>query len=288
MNKRLVAVVVFAVVIALGAVALVYALLTRRMSMAPKTVATAQVWVATRNLGVGTLIRDTDVAPAPWAGTIPPNAVLKKENAVGRGVTSSIYQDEPILETRLAPVGAGAGLAATIPPGMRAVAVRVTDITGVAGFVTPGEHVDVLITGTPPGARTNSGSISKTLLQNVQVLSAGQKLDKDPEGKPISVPVVNLLVSPEDAETLSLASTETKIQLILRNPLDTEKAKTKGTAVSSLFTGVKYEGEKPPESERPRQARPAPPPVKQAPPVTVEVIQGSTRNSVAFKAEESR
>lgn len=288
MNKRLVAVVVFAVVVALGAVALVYALLTRRMSMAPKPVATAQVWVATRNLGVGTLVRDTDIASAPWAGTVPVNAVLKKENLVGRGVTASIYQDEPILESRLAPVGAGAGLAAMIPPGMRAVAIRVTDITGVAGFVTPGQHVDVLITGMPPGANQRGGTLSKTLLQNVQVLSAGQKLEKDPEGKPISVPVVNLLVTPDDAETLSLASTETKIQLILRNPLDTETAKTKGTAVATLFTGVRYAGEE--AAEKPRRAKPvaAAPVVKGPPPVTVEVIQGNTRNSVKFTTEESR
>jgi pilus assembly protein CpaB len=286
MNKRLVAVVAFALVVAFGAVALVYALLTRQMNRAPKPVATAQVLVAARNLGVGTLIAETDLTEVPWAGAPPPGAILDKKDAKGRGVVASIYQGEPILDVRLASVGAGAGLAAMIPPGMRAVAIRVTDITSVAGFVTPGQHVDVLITGTPPGGSGTNGSLSKTLLQNVQVLSAGQKLEKDPEGKPISVPVVNLLVSPEDSETLSLASTETKIQLILRNPLDTERAKTKGTAVRTLFTGVRVADE---EQEKPRRVQPvAPPKVKPTPsPVTVEVIQGNTRNSVKF-TEESR
>jgi pilus assembly protein CpaB len=286
MNKRLVAVVVFAIVVALGAVALVYALLTRRMSMAPKPVTTAKVIVAARNLGVGTLIAETDLGEVPWVGALPPGAISDKKDAKGRGVVASIYQGEPILDVRLAQVGAGAGMAAMIPPGMRAVAIRVTDITGVAGFVTPGQHVDVLITGMPPGGSPRGGTLSKTLLQNVEVLSAGQKLEKDPEGKPISVPVVNLLVTPDDAETLSLASTETKIQLVLRNPLDTEKAKTKGTAVSTLFTGVRVEGEaeKPAPRERPVRVAPV---VKAPPPVTVEVIQGNTRNSVKF-TEESR
>jgi pilus assembly protein CpaB len=266
---------------------LVYALLTRRMSMAPKPVATSKVVVASRNLGVGTLIAETDLSEAPWSGALPPGAITEKKDAKGRGVVASIYQGEPILDIRLAPIGAGGGLAATIPPGMRAVAIRVTDITGVGGFVTPGQHVDVLITGMPPGGNPRGGTLSKTLLQNVEVLSAGQKLEKDPEGKPVSVPVVNLLVTPSDAETLSLASTETKIQLVLRNPLDTEKAKTPGTAVSTLFTGVRIAGDEGPKPE-PR-ARPvkAAPVVKAPAQVTVEVIQGNTRNSVKF-TEESR
>jgi pilus assembly protein CpaB len=255
--------------------------------MAPKPVTTAKVIVAARNLGVGTLIAETDLGEVPWAGAPPPGAISDKKDAKGRGVVASIYQGEPILDVRLAQVGAGAGMAAMIPPGMRAVAIRVTDITGVAGFVTPGQHVDVLIAGMPPGGSPRGGTLSKTLLQNVEVLSAGQKLEKDPEGKPISVPVVNLLVNPDDAETLSLASTETKIQLVLRNPLDRETAKTKGTAVSTLFTGVRIAGdeaEKPARRERPVKVAPV---VKAPPPVTVEVIQGNTRNSVKF-TEESR
>jgi pilus assembly protein CpaB len=137
------------------------------------------------------------------------------------------------VETRLAPKGGGAGLAALIPKGMRAVAIRVNEIVGVAGFAVPGMRVDVLVSGSPPGA--TQGAVTQTLLQDVEVLSAGQNFQKDAEGKPASVAVVNLLVTPQQAEMLSLAASQTSIQLVLRNPLDTDIAKTNGSAVLQLF-----------------------------------------------------
>jgi pilus assembly protein CpaB len=179
-------------------------------------------------------------------------------------------------------------LAAIIPPGMRAVPVRVNDITGVAGFVLPGMRVDVLIAGTTPTVSSTLGTLSRTLLQNVLVLSAGQSLQKDAEGKPIPVTLVNLLVTPEEAETLSLANTETKIQLVLRNPVDDKTVKTSGTAVASLFSGQKFAPQatstqvaKPRVAARPVIVRA----VQQQPDVVVEVIQGNVRNSVKFKEE---
>ena len=98
-----------------------------------------------------------------------------------------MYDGEPVLESRLAPKGAGAGLPSMIPPGMRAVAVHVNEVVGVAGFVVPGMRVDVLISGNPPQGNGNQGTLTKTLLQNIEVLSAGQEFKKDVEGKPISV-----------------------------------------------------------------------------------------------------
>ena len=130
-------------------------------------------------------------------------------------------------------------MAAMIPPGMRAVAVRVNEVVGVAGFVVPGTHVDVLISGNTPGASGSQGTLTQTLLQNIEVLSAGQDFKKDAEGKPITVQVVNMLVTPTQAEQLSLASSQTTIQLVLRNPLDHEIAKTPGTALQRLFTNGK-------------------------------------------------
>ena len=118
---------------------------------------------------------------------------------------------------------------------MRACAVKVNEIVGVAGFVVPGMRVDVLIAGTLPGADRRSDTQVKTILQNIEVLSAGQNYQKDAEGKPVTVQVVNLLVTPDQAEILSLASNETRIQLVLRNPLDKEVAKTIGTAVTEPF-----------------------------------------------------
>ena len=292
MNKRLVSVLIFAAVVALGASLLFYRLVASRISSAPKP-ATAQVVVAARVLAVGTLIKEPDITVAGWAGPVPQNAITKKEDVVGRGVISTIYQSEPIVDSRLAPKGAGAGLAATIPQGMRAVAVKVNEIIGVAGFVVPGMRVDVLISGAPPGSPPNLGTLAKTLLQNIEVLSAGHNIQKDNEGKPISVPVVNLLVTPEQAEVLSLASTETKIQLVLRNPLDTEVAKTTGTSEANLFAGQKLirpeaDGVKPAARVIKRVA-PVAPVVQAAPPkpqpVVVEVIQGGKKSEFKFQGQ---
>ncbi len=148
-----------------------------------------------------------------------------------------------------------------IPQGMRAVAIRVNEVVGVAGFVIPGMRVDVLISGTPGATNTSAalGVQSKTMLQNIEVLSAGQDFKKDAEGKPITVQVVNLLVTPEQAEMLSLASRQTTIQLVLRNPLDREVAKTPGTAVALLFRG----GNLPADAPSPAVERPAPAPVRE-------------------------
>lgn len=282
MNKRFSVVLLIAFVVALLTALLLYKLITSQASSQPQPV-TAQVLVAARDLGVGTLIRDMDVKVAPWAGTVPKGALSKKEDLIGRGVVQTIYQDEPVLEGRLAAQGAGGGLAATIPPGMRAVALRVNEIIGVAGFVVAGQHVDVLISGTPPNG-SPGGTLSRILLQNIEVLSAGQDIRKDTEGKPISVPVVNVLVTPEQAEVLNLASTETKIQLVLRNPLDREVVKTPGTALQSLFTGQKTA--LPTERQRVRPVvRPAVLPVKERPPLVIEVIQGGARATTQFKEE---
>jgi len=286
MNRRFVAVLAFAFAVAAIATLLFYRLLAGRLGSAPKPVATTKVLVAAQELTVGTLIKDVDVGERGWLGAPPQNAVLNKENLLGRGVVARIYAGEPFIESRLAAKGAGAGLAAMIPPGMRAVAVRVNEVVGVAGFVVPGMRVDLLISGVPPNAPRNLGTLSRTLLQNIEVLSAGQNIQKDAEGKPISVPVVNLLVTPEQAEILSLASSETRIQLVLRNPLDTQVAKTPGTAVANLFTGQKLTlpgsgGGAPRASSR---AAPPPPVVekKPPPPIVVEVLHGARKAETSF------
>lgn len=293
MNQRFISVLVFAFVVAAGASLLLYRLMAARVP-AKGPPPTAKVVLAARNLELGTLVKDSDLKIGDWTGTLPPGAVLKKEDALGRGVVATIYDGEPILETRLAPKGAGGGLAAMIPAGMRAVAVRVNEVVGVAGFVVPGMRVDVLISGNPPGT-SSQGSLTKTLLQNIEVLSAGQDFKKDAEGKPVLVQVVNLLVTPEQAEMLSLAANQTQIQLVLRNPLDTQVAKTNGTALSALF------GSAPRQALQSQQAhntpRPAPkakpqplvaptPVVVKAPPkpaFVVEMIHGNKKVETKFQ-----
>ena len=234
MNQRLISVLAFAFIVSAGASLLLYRLLSSRVTTqaAPKS---NRVMVAARALDPGTLLRDADLRDGDWTGSIPEGVLQKKEDIVGRGVISPIFSGEPIVESRLAPKGGGAGLAALIPKGMRAVAIRVNEIVGVAGFAVPGMRVDVLVSGSPPG-QAALGGVTRTLLQNVEVLSAGQNFQKDAEGKPVSVPVVNMLVTPEQAEMLSLASTQTSIQLVLRNPLDTQIAKVPPTAMGNIFS----------------------------------------------------
>lgn len=299
MNKRLLSVLGFALVISAVASWVLYRLIVTKLSASAKP-AIAQVVVASHNLEIGTLLKDSDVKLVDWNSPEPKGALGSSSDAIGRGVVATIYEGEPILETRLASKGAGGGLAATIPPGMRAVSIRVNDVGGVSGFVRPGARVDVLIAGTPPGGSSGLGTVSKTLLQNMEVLSAGQDMQKDAEGKPVSVPVVNLLVTPEQAETLSLASNEMRIQLVLRNPLDTQTVKTPGTAVSNLFTGDTGL----PQQVRPPMPRPAGKPAAKAPPkpvvarvaeppkvvvpLTVEVITGTSRAETKFKPDEGK
>jgi pilus assembly protein CpaB len=281
MSQRVFTILLIALVISAGASYAVYRLVRTQIGAASGPAA-AEILVATRGLEIGTLIKDTDVKGGQWVGPLPTGAILKKEDAVGRGVVAAIYEGEPLLDNRLAAVGAGAGLAATIPPGMRAVAVRVNDIVGVAGFVVSGMRVDVLIAGNPPGSAA-SGPKVKTLLQNIEVLSAGQNFQKDAEGKPVQVPVVNLLVTPDQAEILSLASNETRIQLILRNPLDTQATNTPGTAMATLF------GEGKPAAPQSRaRVKPAPPAVVLPPtpprsPFLIEVLNGPKRTEVKFE-----
>jgi len=299
-NKRLISVLIFALVVSGAASYILYRVISAQFA-ANQTAATNRVLVATHNLENGALIKEADVKMTDWGGPVPMGAILKAEDALGRGVVSQIYENEPILDTRLAAKGAGAGLAATIPPGMRAVAVRVNDIVGVAGFVIPGTKVDLLIAGTPPKGNGGLGDITKTLMQNVEVLSAGQNITKDAEGKPISVGVVNMLVTPEQAEVLSLASNETRIQLILRNPMDKEETNTKGTTVSYLYEnknglapvggkpapvakGAPKRAAAPPPPPPPAKAKPEPPP----PPITVEVIHGSSRAQAKFAQEKEK
>jgi pilus assembly protein CpaB len=297
MNKRFLGVLIFAFVVASVASLALYRLLMSRPQQAKAAVATVQIVLANHDLEVGTVLKEEDVKLMEWPGSLPTGATVKTQDVVGRGVLTPIFAKEPIIDSRLAPKGAGGGLAAMIPPGMRAVAIRVNEVVGVAGFVVPGMRVDVLISGNRPGGGNDLGTVTKTLLQNLEVLSAGQDYKKDAEGKPIAVQVVNMLVTPEQAEQLSLASNQTAIQLILRNPLDHDVAKTPGTSLSYLFTGMKGKApaDEPQQPAQPRQRaavarasapRPAAPPavapVKKEAPFVMEIISGTRKAETKF------
>jgi pilus assembly protein CpaB len=286
MSSRVTAILVLALLISGGATYLVYRVVAARTAQATAG-GTTPVVMAARDIMLGALIKDGDLKTGPWAGPVPKGVVVKKDTIIGRGVIAPIWEGQPLMEKNLAAEGAGGGLAATIPPGMRAVAVRVNDIVGVAGFVGPGTRVDVLIAGIPPGPQAPNGPKVKTLLQNIQVLSAGQNYQKDAEGKPVVVPVVNMLVTPEQAEVLSLASNETRIQLVLRNPLDTESSKTDGIAMATLFG----DAAKPPAAaprtrvvaavvKKPTPAEP--PKVVVVPVYQIEIFNGPQRSEAKF------
>jgi len=295
-KQRLVFVILFALVVSGAASAVLYRLISAQMA-ANKVVATNKVVVANRNLASGDLIKDIDVKLADWTGPVPPGAITKTEDAVNRGVVEAIYLGEAVVESRVAKPGAGAGLASMIPQGMRAVAIRVNDVVAVSGFAAAGSHVDILIAGNPPGGNGAAGTVTKTLRQNVEILSAGATIQKDAEGKPVSVPTVNLLLTPAQAEIMSLASNETRIQFVLRNPTDKEEAKPPGTAMAYLFSGGVAPPKASSESGTARQVRkpapppPPPPPPKVVPPpppppLNVEVIHGSRKIEQKFDAEE--
>jgi pilus assembly protein CpaB len=196
---------------------------------------TRQVVVAATDLDIGAEITRTDIKVIDWpANAVPAAAISDPKDVIGRGIVLPMIENEPVLPMKLASKEAGGGLPPAIPPGLRAVSVRVNEVIGVAGYVLPGTRVDVVATLNPTGA--GAETTSKVILTNVQVLAAGTKIDRETDkNKPMPVSVVTLLVNPEEAERLTLASTEGKIQLALRNPLDKATPQTPGVRPSALF-----------------------------------------------------
>jgi pilus assembly protein CpaB len=196
---------------------------------------TVKIVVAGSDLEIGDEITKNSVRVIDWpTNAAPKNGISDANEVIGRGLVMPMIQNEPFLELKLAPKDAGAGLPPAIPPGLRAVSVKVNEVIGVAGYVLPGTHVDVVATVSPTQASTDI--TSKVILTNVLVLAAGTKIEQgEKDKKPIAVSVVTMLVDPEQAERLTLASTEGKIQLALRNPLDKSTPVTKGIKPAALL-----------------------------------------------------
>jgi pilus assembly protein CpaB len=266
------------VALALGA----FASFTVYRNLLAKTASNAQpgvdVVIAAGDIQVGAKIEDKDVKVVSLpAADLPPNYLRQKSQVVGRGAVLPISKGEFVLPSKLAGENAGYGLPALIPPGMRAVSVRVNEVVSVAGFVLPGTRVDVLLTGNPSGANEQQ---TTTVLENVAVIATGQKLERNAAGEPQTTPVITLLVSPDDAQKLTLASTEGRIQLALRNPLDTKQQE-----LASVKTGALYRGSSAPTPIAAPRSRPK----RQVIDVTVppafypiEVIKGSKKDVTKF------
>jgi pilus assembly protein CpaB len=216
-----------------GYVALVY--VSEEPAPLEAAAPTHTIVVAARDLPAGSIVRREDVETVGWPGSaIPEGFTLQAGDVVGRGLIVEVRKNEPLLDWKLAQREAGGGLSITIPEGMRAVSVEVDEVIGVAGFVLPGTRVDVLATVMPGNDR--SRTTTRTILQNIRALAADQKYQQDIEGEPQYVTVVTLLVTPPQAEALTLAATEGRIQLALRNTLDSEEVQTQGQRITSLLT----------------------------------------------------
>jgi len=238
-----------------------------------------QIVAAKAELPVGTTLSAENVMLLDWySDALPSGAFTNLNDVNGHPLLYPMAAREPVLARDLGVVGAGIGLAGKIPEGMRGVAIRSNEIIGVAGFLYPGSRVDLLMTFTPPGAPL---PVTQTVLQNVEVLTAGQTIEPDPQGKPQTVNVVTLLLSPENSQKLQLASAQGNIQFVLRSGADQKQlADLRPTRLDELLVGGK----------------PAPPPVVAAPGVKhgprkptpqnpiylMEVIQGTQRSVQKF------
>ena len=244
---------------------------------------TAEVMVAANDLQVGAKVeeRDIKVIKIP-SDDLPFGAPRKKADVVGRGVIIPISKGDFILPNSLAGENAGAGLPALIPPGMRAVSVRVNEVVSVAGFVTPGTRVDVLLTGTPGASGEQQ---TTTVLQNVAVLASGNRLERTSTGEAQNTAVITLLVTPDDAQRLTLASSEGHIQLALRNPLDTKQDEVPVSMSHALYRGTAAPQPEHAPVRRVRTAKVTPPPIGPAG-VSVEVYQGDKKPDVIKCGDE--
>ena len=271
-----------AVALASGGVAALLAMRYLRQQNAtvlapPKT---GNLVVAARPLGMGTVLVDADVKTIEWTGpALPVGYASSKTDVVGRGVMSPLQENEPILDGKLAPKGAGGGLPVVIEQGKRALTMRVNDVSGVAGFVTPNTRVDVLFT-IDDKVNTSEPS-TRIIMQDVRALAAGQQIQPDKDGKPVSVGVVTFLLTPEQAETLALASQQGSIQLALRNSMDTVHIKTFGTRTSALLGGTIG---RPLPVRKPvnRAAAPAAAAAPQPSQTVIEVYRGGARTLQKF------
>lgn len=308
MNRnRMLVLAIVALMLSGGVTYLAYRVLQARIQ--PPQV-TTQIVVAAKKLDLGYRITKDDVKLAEWPKSTPLEGSLDKiELAVDRGTITSLLPNEPILESKLAPKGAGAGLMTMIPEGMRALSIQVNSVIGVAGFVLPGSRVDLVLTAVPPkdvrGAKEEEMA-SKIILENLEVLAAGQNVQRDVDGKPQTVQDVTLLVTPDQAQRVALATGDGRIQLVLRNPMDKNAAEPSLVSRSALYTGptmetvgsgAKAPPEKPaarigsakPKSDTPRKAAPpkrevvAPAPLPTPKIIEVELIQGIKRSKNTFE-----
>jgi pilus assembly protein CpaB len=236
--------------------------------------------VAATDLTMGTMITKDHVKLVAWPASSPvPKGFTTVDSVLNRGLITGVVANEPLTESKLAPLAAGAGLPPSITEGMRAVSVKVNEVVGVAGFVVPGTHVDVMVTLRRDQERD---SMTRVVVSDVQVLTAGTRYDQEKarDGQPIPTSVVTLLVSPQDAERVALAASEGNIMLTLRNPMDRKPTETTGIRTAGLLGQAPAPQPIVKTVANRRIATPAPVPVAAAAPkiYTVEAIRAAKRS----------
>jgi len=239
---------------------------------ASEPAASFQVVIAARDKVAGDLIGPEDVRLVDWPSNAVPEGYSRAiADVIGRGVVAPLKTNEPLLESNMAPRGAGGSLPVLIPEGMRAVPIRVDEVVSVAGYVVPGTRVDLMLTTQPQGS---SEQVTKIILQNLEVAGAGQVITRDEQGKPITASVVILFVTPDEGEQITLATKVGQIQLALRNQLDVKEARTQGARGSRLLA---LGGPPAPSRSGPPRVTPTADPGQ-----TLEVIKGGTRALIRF------
>lgn len=281
-QKRLVVGLLVALVFGLVAARYVYIQLRNaRMAVGNTAVVTGRIVVAAKPLVLGERMTTSDLREIPWPeASRPTGSFGRAEDCLDRALITPVVENELILEDKLAPKEAGGGLSVAIPQGTRAISVRVDDVVAVAGFVVPGTMVDVLVTGSTAGG----DSVTRTILQDLRVLAVGQKSEADREGKPQTYTVVTLLVNPEEAEKVTMASTEGKIHLALRNTIDTKEVNPPVVSRTSLFAGAPPPK---PEAATHKVRREAAPPAPKPPePYLIDVIRGDKKETQSFAGQQ--
>lgn len=280
MNRTTRTMVVVGIAVAVAAVASfgVYTAI-QRMPVREVEVRSLYQVVAAHQMPMGTMITKDYVKLVPWPASSPvEKGFTTIDSVLNRGLIQSVVANEPLTEYKLAPLEAGAGLPPSIPEGMRAVSVKVNEVIGVAGFVVPGTHVDVVVTL----RRSNEDSMTRAVVSDVQVLTAGTRYDQEKarDGQPIPTSVVTLLVSPQDAERIALAASEGQIMLTLRNPMDRTPTDTFGIRTAALLGQAAPAPVVKTVEGRRVAVKPPPPPVAAVPVsriYTVEAIRAAKR-----------
>ncbi|CAN5613119.1 Flp pilus assembly protein CpaB [soil metagenome] len=303
-NKRLIIAALAAIAFGLIAAVSVSRYLTSAQAYTKNL---TNVVVAKVDIPIGSRIIAEQLAVVQFPRNVAPEGAfpLIDDKLIGRVVVTRLSPREPVTENRLAPVGAAGGLSSVIPDGYRAMTVKVNDVVGVSGFIMPGTLVDIVVVTSPPKDSGNGEMISKIVLQNIKVLASGQNIDKPKDDREVerAVKAVTLQVTPEQAEKLALASSEGKLQLVMRNSVDQGDEVTPGASKSSLLAGesaqpVPEPGLGPKENKSTtqtvvRRSRPRTPSVVNAslrinntPPApqrpSIEVIEGAKKRSVDF------